>query len=98
MSNLYTIEIAKKLHDEFYNEFFDHINEQIREFWMDHKGKRNRTLEEACMEVVSATEGYTIRAIFDEEAELDADEYQMMIMDLVDEVGRKMLTKMAGEW
>lgn len=98
MSNLYTIEIAKKLQEEFYGQFFDHINEAIRDFWMDHTGERGRTLEEAAMNVIAATEGYTIADIFDEKAEYDADVYQMMIMDMTNEVCTKMLRKMADEW
>ena len=98
MSNLYTIEISKKLQDEFYDTFFDHMNEEIRNYWMDHLGNRNRTLEEASMAVIAATEGYTIQQIFDEEANMDADVYQMAIMELTNEVCKKMLRKMAEEW
>ena len=98
MSNIYTIEITKKLVDEFYGQFFDHVNESIRDYWMDHTGERGRTLEEACMAVVCASEGYSLQQMFDDEAELDGDQYQMMIMDMVNEVATRMLRKMADEW
>lgn len=95
---MYTIEITKKLQDEFYDQFFDHINEQVREFWMNDTGPRGRTLEEAAMEIVTATEGYTMQQMLDDEAALDADVYMMMYMELVNEVTTKMLRKMSEEY